>query len=110
MYECDKTQFSLIPGLVFAYWIYKEFIDVYKISKPLEEYAKPRVGLQTSDNNRFVRMWEEVDYTKIGFCIDSRECAEKSGFKWFPYNKGGGYQRWYSENFFLYSKYLCQLF
>ena len=54
-------------------------------------------GLATADNNRFLRFWYEVDFNKIGF--SSKTCAEseKSRKKWFPYNKGGDYRKWYGN-------------
>ncbi len=98
LFECCKDQYQRIPGTVIAYWASDAFYKVYEKAKVLENYAKPRVGLQTSDNNRFVRFWEEVDFTKIGFGFSDREEAARSNYKWFPYNKGGGYQRWYGNN------------
>ncbi|MEG6570191.1 BREX-1 system adenine-specific DNA-methyltransferase PglX [Thermoanaerobacterium thermosaccharolyticum] len=55
-------------------------------------------GLATADNNRFLRLWHEVDINKIGFGFKSRYEAKKSGLKWFPYNKGGSYRKWYGNN------------
>jgi hypothetical protein len=57
--------------------------------------------MATADNNRFLRSWWEVGTNKIGFNITSRDEASQSGLKWFPYNKGGDFRRWYGNNQFL---------
>ena len=54
--------------------------------------------MASSDDNRFVRMWHEVNTQKIGFNCDSAEEAKMSHKKWFPYNKGGNYRKWYGNN------------
>ena len=53
--------------------------------------------MATSDNNRFLREWFEVDIERICFGAKTREDAKESGKKWFPYNKGGAYRRWYGN-------------
>ena len=65
---------------------------------PLASVAEPRVGLQTGDNDRFLRRWHEVAYDRIGLGCKSLGEAEKSGRKWFPYNKGGEYRKWYGNH------------
>ena len=97
-YEQSTINYLKIPGSPFGYWLSNTFINVYLNSTALELIAKPRVGLQTSDNNRFIRFWEECNFTKIGFNFFNRDDAKKSIFKWFPYNKGGGYRKWYGNN------------
>ena len=54
--------------------------------------------MASSDDNRFVRMWYEVNTQKIGFGSTSSEEAKLSHKKWFPYNKGGNYRKWYGNN------------
>lgn len=51
--------------------------------------------MMTTDNERFLRQWFEVSINSIRFDFKDRESAEKSSNKWFPYNKGGGYRKWY---------------
>jgi len=55
------------------------------------------VGLQTGDNDRFLRLWHEVDINKISFSSDSIESSIASKSKWFPYNKGGKRRQWYGN-------------
>jgi len=57
--------------------------------------------MTTSDNDRFLRCWFEVDFRKVGFGYESGDAAKASKKKWFPCNKGGTYRRWYGNNLFL---------
>ena len=63
--------------------------------------ADARQGLATADNNRFLREWYEIDVDKIMFHAKSCEEAKESGKKWFPYNKGGEFRKWYGNNDFV---------
>jgi type II restriction/modification system DNA methylase subunit YeeA len=91
-------EFHRIPGSPVAYWTSESMRRAFERGTPLGEMARPRQGLATSDNARFLRIWHEVDYRYVGLKISSRVAARESGKKWFPYNKGGAYRRWYGNN------------
>ena len=63
----------------------------------MDEFVQPKVGLQTGDNNQFLREWWEVDINQINFDAKSIRDSVNSGKKWFPYNKGGSFRRWYGN-------------
>jgi len=87
-FEIEVNEFKNLEGYPFAYWMPKEIAEIITSSKPLKKFGEPRPGLQTSNNERFLKYWSEVDYNKIGFSLE-RDVALKSNFKWFPHNKGG---------------------
>ncbi|HZX46378.1 MAG TPA: BREX-1 system adenine-specific DNA-methyltransferase PglX [Clostridia bacterium] len=87
-----------IPGKPIAYWAKESIVRAFARNKKLGELAKPRQGMATSDNNRFVRHWYEVPLQSIGFGCGSADEAKRSGCRWFPYNKGGSYRKWYGNN------------
>lgn len=95
-YKSNSNAFKCLPGYPISYWISKKHLETIMVNKPMESVAKSRPGLQTSDNDRFLRMWYEVDFDNIGIGLD-RENALQSAFKWFPHNKGGGYRKWYGN-------------
>lgn len=99
-YETDSNNFSKIPGNPVAYWVGKQVLKAFEGSL-LSDYGYPKQGFATGDNNTFLRFWQEVDMTKIGFEMESREVANQSGKKWFPCNKGGSFRRWYGNNNYL---------
>lgn len=90
-------EFSKIPGAPIAYWVSDSIRKVFSAETPLSEIAKPRQGLATSDNNRFLRLWHEVSLGNVGFCIRDRAGAIKSQKKWFPCQKGGAAKAWYGN-------------
>ena len=97
----QQEEYSLIPGSPIAYWIDKRILECFENGSRVDSFAYPKQGLATADNNRFLRLWFEVDMHKVGLSIPSREDALKSGLKWFPYNKGGGFKKWYGNNEYL---------
>ena len=67
----------------------------------LGNIAKPRQGMATTNNDLFLRNWFEINNKKIGFNIKSTEDAIASKRKWFPYNKGGDYRKWFGNNIYV---------
>lgn len=96
-YRRDSTIFTDVPGSPIAYWASENVRRTFKELDRLEKLATPKVGLQTGDNNRFLRLWHEVNMYNIGFKCGSRDASKMSGKKWFPYNKGGAYRKWYGN-------------
>ncbi|MGB4146898.1 MAG: BREX-1 system adenine-specific DNA-methyltransferase PglX, partial [Acetomicrobium sp.] len=99
-YNINQKKLHSIPGSPIAYWISKNMRRVFEKGIPLREVAEPKQGLATTDNNRFLRRWFEVEILKIKFNCQSKIEAKESGFKWFPYNKGGEFRKWYGNNEF----------
>jgi hypothetical protein len=97
-YYSSMDKFELLPRNPFAYWISDNGLRAFIEGKPLKSIAEPRQGMASSDNNRFVRLWSEVLYNKIGFGCSTSEIAIESQKKWFPYNNGGEFRKWYGNN------------
>ncbi|MBU3200604.1 BREX-1 system adenine-specific DNA-methyltransferase PglX [Clostridium estertheticum] len=95
-FEFQQQNFGEIPGMPIAYWISSKVIEIIKSNKLMGQVAKIKVGLQTGDNEKFLRKWYEVDLRKIGTIRDSEVNFEK--IKWYPYNKGGEQRKWYGNN------------
>lgn len=96
-YETNQSQFRKVNGTPIAYWASKNIIKIFSVGQELKREGDTRQGMATSDNNRFLRIWHEVMYKKIGLgCKDSID-AKKSRKKWYPYNKGGEFRKWYGN-------------
>jgi len=80
---------------------HKAVLELFKNNKKLEDVSKPRQGATTSDNNRFLRLWHEVSFEQVSTCAKSLDNAKSSKLKWFPYNKGGEFRRWYGNQDFV---------
>jgi type II restriction/modification system DNA methylase subunit YeeA len=94
----SQDEFTAIPGAPIAYWTSYAVRRVFSKCKSIVEVAAPKQGISTCNNDLFLRYWSEVSLAKIGFSIDSRVAAAESEFKWFPYNKGGAFRKWYGNN------------
>ena len=96
-YVCEKGHFLAIPGAPLSYWLPSSAVAAFQLHPALGSKATIRAGLQTNDNERFLRLWSEVARGSVGIGMASREAAEDSGKKWFPMNKGGGFRKWYGN-------------
>ena len=97
-YRRDAETFKQIPGTPIAYWASDALLDAFANAKQLNEFGKPRQGLATGENARFVREWWEVDDCKSVYSCGSIQESIESACKWFPYNKGGDFRKWYGNN------------
>ena len=88
---------------LFTYWLYERaYFNALKRARQigLIKLASPRQGLATADNDRFLRYWYEVSMTAILTSTqDARGCLIPA--KWFPYNKGGNFIKWYGNQEFV---------
>ena len=100
-YEADQSNFSKIPGSPVAYWVSEAFLRVFDTGVLLGKIADAKQGVATADNNRFLRLWNEVSINKVSFHTHSHEDAATAREKWFPYNKGGDFRKWYGNNEFV---------
>ena len=96
-YKTSADNFKQIPGSPIAYWLSEKFIKVFEDCSRLDSLCKPAHGCSTSDNNKFLRLWHEVANSRIGFYKHNSLEALSSRLKWFPYNKGGNFRRWYGN-------------
>lgn len=96
-FSIKQQKFTLIPSTPIAYWLSERYFEIYKSSKLLLDVSDLKQGIATADNNRFLRYWFEPNYLKISLNSSSSEEATLSKKKWFPYNKGGAFRKWYGN-------------
>lgn len=92
-----QEDFKKIPGIPVAYWISSNFRNSFD-NKKLGDYGETKQGFATGDNEKFLRIWHEADFTKIFLNPKSIEDCSTSSATWFPCNKGGTYNKWYGNN------------
>lgn len=97
-YTSISSEFNRMTGSPIAYWVSEKVKKIYEKGIQLGDIAAPRKGNSTSDNNRFLRLWYEVDISKENFGKKEIFIEETIEKRWFPYNKGGGYRKWYGFN------------
>lgn len=93
---CQDKYFN-IPGKPVAYWISKKMAEVFERAINLRQLGRVTLGMRTGDNDRFLRLWQEVQDTFSYYSALSAQDAKESHAKWFPYNKGGEYRKWYGN-------------
>ena len=100
-FEAAQDDFKNIPGSPVAYWVSERMRDVFEEGTLLGKLVDAKQGLATADNDQFLRRWHEVDHGKCSYGSESRDAAAQSGKKWFPYNKGGEFRKWYGNQDYL---------
>ena len=88
-YTAQQSNFSKIPGSPVAYWVSENIMQDYEEGKLLSEVAEIKQGLKTGDNECFLRLWYEISTEKF---------SKFNGEKWYSYNKGGEFRKWYGNN------------
>ena len=101
IYHVDQSNFDKIPGSLIAYWAGSSLIKDFDIGIPLKVDGDTRQGMATSDNKRFLRLWFEVNNNNIKLNAKSAQEAQDSLLKWFPYNKGGSFRKWFGNEEFI---------
>lgn len=101
-YISKTKNFLELPGEPTAYWATEKQAECFRKYAPLSNCGITAcAGLNTSDNNRFLRMWHEVYISKIGFNCSSQKELVESGRKYALFNKGGGFRKWYGNQIFV---------
>lgn len=97
-YVVAQEKFNGIDGSPIAYALKSELIDAFRQDKKVSDLGTTRLGMTTADNNKFTRLWFEVERDRfIENAISAEEVMSKQK-KWVPYNKGGQYRKWYGNN------------
>lgn len=97
LHIAQQENFSQIPGSPIAYWVSEKLINSFEIGIKMLNIVFPKVGLQTADNDRFLRIWWEVVANKIKYDSVNVDQLIESKCKWVPYNKGGERRQWYGN-------------
>ena len=100
-YKADQKEFEKIPGSPIAYWVSDKIREIFEKNQKLGDIGEAKQGLATAYNDRFLRLWNEINCNKIGFGMKNSEEAVESRKKWFPYNKGGDKRKWYGNQEYL---------
>lgn len=87
-FSCNQRNFSKIPGSPIAYWASENIIKAFIKAKPLSEFGESRKGLDTSNNDKFLKMWYEIS-------------KDDMNSKWVPLSKGGKFRKWYGNQEYL---------
>lgn len=96
-YRDNQRDFEKIPGSPIAYWVSEKIYDIFEKEPKLGSKIEARQGLATGNNDRFLRLFWEVAFTKVGLYFQSATDGRRQDRKWFPINKGGPFRKWYGN-------------
>ncbi len=97
VFERDVRFFRSLPGSPFAFWLDDALARAFATETSLRTVLRPKIGMRTGNNERYLRRWFEVSYSDIAQGQEDSGAALATGKRWFPYNKGGGLRRWYGN-------------
>jgi type II restriction/modification system DNA methylase subunit YeeA len=79
-----QDDFKKIPGSPLAYWLRKQTTDCFEMYPSVSNSFPVRSGIMTGNDPVYLRLWFEVNLSKIGFELsDSREMKSY----WYPLRK-----------------------
>lgn len=90
-YTAKQENFSKIPGSPVAYWVSENLLNCFDKFSKISDYFSSCSGTSTGNNEKYLRLWHEVDNIKIEFNQENNEVTKN---KWYPCNKGGAYRKW----------------
>ena len=93
----NQNDFSKIPGSPIAYWVSNRVREIFDKNQRIGDLSEVKAGMQTGNNDRFLKLWNELNINNIGFNYSNRSDAKNSKLKWFPYNKGGEFRKWFGN-------------
>ena len=95
-YRAIYSDFKYVPNFSMAYWLSHNALRCFKYDK-ISKKLTTREGMTTADNDRFLRNWPEIIFSKMLVGCTSTNDQRAGHKKWFPYNKGGPNRKWYGN-------------
>ncbi|MDD4404100.1 MAG: BREX-1 system adenine-specific DNA-methyltransferase PglX [Parabacteroides sp.] len=95
-YTANQNDFNKIPSKNIGYWVSQSVLRMFD-NPILNTKLEIKQGLATGNNEYFLRSWHEVAFNNSNFYSENSVQAFSSLKKWFPYNKGGGFRKWYGN-------------
>ena len=92
-----RENFNVINGKPYAYWMSESALSKFK-NKNLGSIAEIVSGMTTGNNDVYLKLWTELDFTRIAFNKRNLEDIDLSKMKWIPYHKGGAMRKWYGNH------------
>ena len=96
-YEANLDDFAKIPNFTIAYWISNNFLKNFSRGVRFDSFGEPKSGVMTGDDNKFIRLWYEINNCKFGLGMSNYNDMILSNKKWFPVTRGGEFRKWYGN-------------
>jgi len=93
-----QDAFAKIPGSPIAYWVSEAIRAAFSANEKVSQYFAVKKGMDTGDNDGFLRRWFEIDFGSTSVSPGASDKNQVQEPRWFPYNKGGGFRKWYGNH------------
>ena len=97
-YCVKQVTFSKIPGTPIAYWVNNSIVESFSLGTNITKYVDTFQGIITGDNDKFLRLWFEVNINRVAFGKSNMNDIDLAIQYWIPYNKGGEFRNWYGNH------------
>ena len=88
-FQAKQKDFEKIPGSPIAYWVSDKIREIFEKNQKLGEVGEAITkGIFTGKNEYFLKLWQEVNFSKIGS-------------DWRKYSKAGANQKWYGLSLYI---------
>lgn len=94
-FETKEDNFKKIPGSPIAYWPTPKMVESYSFES-IDKYLNCKSGIMTGSDD-YIRLWFEPCILDINMKCNSYKDMES--YTWFPINSGGGFRKWYGNNY-----------
>jgi len=90
-------EFMKLKQKPFAFKLNSNAIKRFSQSSSLDDFLSVKQGLASSSNDRFIRYHWEISLSSFKANL---QCYDNKS-KWLPYDKGGGYKKFYGNEYFV---------
>jgi len=98
-YLARQDTFNRIPGAPVTAYVAGDTLSlIYENGKTISSIGDVKIGMGTGNNDLFLRLWWEVNDSKIDYSITDVSQLAATKKKYFPYSKGGERKRWYGNH------------
>lgn len=86
LFIAKQNNFLKVADFIYAYWVSNTVFSILKNAQALNSIAEAKKGLTTGNNDKFVRVWFEVDSNEISYMKGQNR-------KWYFMTKGGEFRK-----------------
>lgn len=94
IFIAKQNNFLKVADYIYAYWVSNTVFSILKNAQALNSIAEAKKGLTTGNNDKFVRVWFEVDSNEISYMKGLNR-------KWYFMTKGGEFRKWFGNNYYI---------
>lgn len=96
-HTASTSDFTKISSAPVAYWVSPRLFSLFEHGTPIKEKVFSRDGLNTGNNELFIRQFWEVPFSTTHAGSASSAEFWSTNARWAPLIKGGPYRKWFGN-------------